>query len=292
MGKMKKSEKAGIVVVVLVAGILIAVGLFMYLKEEKAAPVIVKTEQEKPFVYGEIRRDLVRDPDVPVERTVPPGEALPVHDDESARDEYVRYLNQLKSFCEYLDERDYVRKYAVTEGTYARFLAAIGTLSKAYPRVMGETLDMTRLAANLYHFFRVLGKEDTLLAAEILVRERDKMEALAALLYRWLVLDMEQSEPEAETSLEALYRYGGFFLATLGGQSYLARRDSKTAFLVRYYSLLFVDRADRKTKNPLGIDVAVHLQEIKRDMTFTADLERLSIYKAELKEIEDRLIRR
>lgn len=280
-----KSRKTGMAVLVLAAVILVAAGLFMYLKEEKTAPLPVETEQEEPLVHGEIRKDLVHDP-------AASQEAPPVHGDESPRDEYLRYSDQLRSFCDYLDERDYVRKYAVTEGIYARFLAAIASLSEAQPFVVGETQDMMRLGANLYHFFRILGKEDTLLAAEILIRERDKVEALAALLYRWLVLDMEQLEPEADTSLEALYHYGGFFLATLGGRSYLARRDSKTAFLVRYHSLLLVDRADRETKNPLGIDVAEYLKEITRDMAFTGDLERRPVYQAELKEIEERLLRR
>ncbi|MCK9229854.1 MAG: hypothetical protein M0Q23_01875 [Syntrophales bacterium] len=279
-------KKTAIVVLIVAAGILVAAGLFFYLEEDKTIPAGVQTRQEEPLVRGELRKD--RDQDQAI-----PQETPAVHDDgESARSEYLHYSNQLKSFCEYLDEQDYVGKYAVTEGTRARFLSAIGRLSEAPPLVMGETQDMTRLAANLYHFFRVLGKNDTLLAAEILARERDKTEVLAALVYRWLILDMEQPEPEAKTSLEALYHYGGFFLATLGGRSYLARRDSKTAFLVRCYSLFMVDLADRKMKNSLGIDIAVHLKAISRDMAFTGDLERLAIYEADLKEIEDRLVTR
>lgn len=280
-----KRKKTGIAVLVVAAGIVLAAGLFIYLKEETRPPLPVVAVQEEPLVHGEIRKDPVHDP-------ADPQEAPSVHDGESAREQYLRYSDQLRSFCEYLDERDYIRKHSVTEGTYARFLGVIGSLSETQPFVVGETQDMARLGANLYHFFRVLGKEDTLLAAEILVRERDKVEALAALLFRWLILDMEQPEPEADTSLEALYHYGGFFLATLGGRSYLARRDSKTAFLVRYHSLLLVDRADRETKNPLGIDVAAYLKEIKRDMAFTGDLERRPAYEAELKEIEERLLRR
>jgi len=206
--------------------------------------------------------------------------------------EYERCLMQVKEFCNYLDSRDYVKTYEVEEGTYLRMLAVIERLMKKEPFVVAETMDIRRIISNIYHFYRVLGKEDVLLAAEIMRRERERLEDVMALCHRWLILDMQQENPQTEVSIEELYNYGAFFLSTLGGSSYLARRDSRTSFLVRYYSLLFVDLADRQTKNHYGLDIVQIVERLSADMELIGGLERRGEYQAGLKEIRERLIKR
>ena len=46
-----------------------------------------------------------------------------------------------------------------------------------------------------------------------------------------------------------------FFLNTLGGRSYMLRRESKLRMLVSYYAILIVDRANDEKFNRYGIDV-------------------------------------
>ena len=54
--------------------------------------------------------------------------------------------------------------------------------------------------------------------------------------YFWLTLSDEHSKLEiTRPSIEQLYRYACFFLETLGGRSYVFRRDSKVRILTLYY---------------------------------------------------------
>ncbi|MDD5476421.1 MAG: hypothetical protein PHU03_07925 [Syntrophales bacterium] len=267
--------------------IIVAGGIYFYLGHEKIPEVAEYKEEKEPFVIGEIRE---KEPMI-VREAPPPAEEISPLEPPLEKKDYYHYLEQLRSFCDYLDGSNYIMEYGVEEGTYLRLLSIIKKLSKSGPVIVGETLDADRLAANLYHFYRILGKNDALLAASILTREREKMEPLMALLYQWITMDMDQEIPEADTSIEALYRYGAFFLVTLGGKSYLARRDSKTSFLVRYYSLLIVEWADREMKNPYGIDVLFHLDMLVTDMVLMGNLEKRSNYEEKLRQLRLRLVR-
>ena len=52
-----------------------------------------------------------------------------------------------------------------------------------------------------------------------------------------------------------MYEYAGFFLNTMGGRSYLFRRDSRSRLLVNYYSILLIDLANEQGINRHGIDI-------------------------------------
>ena len=52
-----------------------------------------------------------------------------------------------------------------------------------------------------------------------------------------------------------MYEYASFFLHTLGGRSYLMRRDSKVRLLTTYYCILVLDRANDSGMNPNGVDI-------------------------------------
>jgi hypothetical protein len=88
-----------------------------------------------------------------------------------------------------------------------------------------------------------------------------------------------------------LYEYAGFFLNTLGGQSYLYRRDSITRTLTKYYSVLILDMANRETMNPYGIDIRPHLTLIQEDLRNLGTLKNSDEYLARLKEIESLVVR-
>ena len=60
-------------------------------------------------------------------------------------------------------------------------------------------------------------------------------------------------------SLSVLYDYAGYFLNTLGGRSYLLRRDSKIRILSMYYCVLILDIANDKGLNSNGIDIRPHI---------------------------------
>jgi len=61
-------------------------------------------------------------------------------------------------------------------------------------------------------------------------------------------------------------------LNTLGGRSYLFRRESGTRLLVNYYSVLVIDRANREGINRHGIDLARILPLLTREIEATGQL--------------------
>lgn len=205
------------------------------------------------------------------------------------RDDYALLLEEVKRFCRYLDRRAYVREYDVFEGTYARGLDIVARLVEKRPRVSGETQNMATLTANLYHLYRAMGRQNIQLISDVFIHERNRTEEAMDLIYRWLIMDMGHPDARTAISLEAFYDYGAFFLSTLAGKSYLARRDSKLRILVIYYSILIVWKAEREHKNCYGIDIRPHVETLEEDIRNYKNLEDGERYLKKLEEIKRKL---
>jgi len=163
---------------------------------------------------------------------------------------------QIKALYSYLDQKDYIKAYNLENGTFGLFQETEKYLSEKPPTVIGETRDLITLLRNLAHFYRVLGKKRLILIQEILKNEADIIEPAMAIFFTWLTHDDDcKVEKVSPPSLKILYEYSGFFLNTIGGHSYLFRRDSKVRTLISYYSVLLLDRANEKALNPYGIDI-------------------------------------
>ncbi|OPL15229.1 MAG: hypothetical protein AVO39_02190 [delta proteobacterium MLS_D] len=279
----------------------VAAMVLLYLTGNDSGDAAKYSRTEKPIHIGEITNGAAQDRVVSAkgeERPMSSGESSAstgrtgIDENNDGKDAYQKHLEAIRSFCSYLDEQDYVKKYDVTEGVYFRMLAVIDKLSRHTPSPVAEASDTMRLTANLFHFYRVMGRKDTLLAAEILLRERDRIEAIFPHLYGWLMLDCRHPRPRTSVSLETLYEYGAYFLTSLGGRSYLARRDSKIGFLVRYYSLLVVEQADAQQKNYYGVDLLPYAEMLAVDATVISGLEHKPGYEAKLKEIRGKLLTR
>jgi hypothetical protein len=88
--------------------------------------------------------------------------------------------------------------------------------------------------------------------------------------------------------LPKLYPYAVFFLNTLGGSSYLMRRDSRVRNLTRYYCLLLIDEANRRKMNRLGLDIRPPLDLLLADLKGAANLEGKEAYLENLRTIRAR----
>lgn len=163
---------------------------------------------------------------------------------------------QIKAFFGYLDQKDYIKAYKLENGTSGLFQQTQKSLSQTPPTVVGEMRDLFTLIHNLAHFYRALGKNQLTLIQTIVENEADIIEPAMAIFYAWFSHD-EPCEVNAmrPPPLKLLYEYAGFFLNTLGGRSYLFRRDSKLSALISYYSILVLDRAYDEALNPYGIDI-------------------------------------
>jgi hypothetical protein len=140
---------------------------------------------------------------------------------------------------------------------------------------------------NITFFYRILGKDTLLMIKDILAAETTMVEPVAALLYEWL--DPLQSRAEASpVSPEMMYDYTGFFLQSMGGRSYLFRRDPGVRMLTLYYSLLVLDQANQAGINREGIDIVPPLDDLIRELRYSRRLTNRHSYLETLREIRAR----
>jgi hypothetical protein len=116
----------------------------------------------------------------------------------------------------------------------------------------------------------------------ILDRESDKIEDVATELYTWTIVNQcMDNRLQMELPLDKVYEYAGFFLNTMGGRSYLFRRDSRSRLLVNYYAILIIDRANMENMNHYGLDINAVLPQLIREIESTNQL----IYKEDYLDI-------
>jgi hypothetical protein len=175
--------------------------------------------------------------------------------------------NQIVAFFAYLDEKGYIEKNGLTGSAYNQYELMVNDLSSKIPIITGETENLTNLFSNIAHFYRVLGKERLFLVSDILKNEYDIFEHAMKLFYTWYTYENDaEKRIKGRPSMKVLYDYAGFFLATLGGRSYLFRRDSDIRILMTFYSVLIVDLANDKGLNSNGIDIRPTVRTIYNDI--------------------------
>ena len=85
-----------------------------------------------------------------------------------------------------------------------------------------------------------------------------------------------------------IYNYAGFFLQSMGGRSYLFRREPGIRMLTLYYSLLVLDQANRAGLNAEGIDIGPPVEALIREIRYSRRLSGRLQYIQTLKEIQER----
>ena len=190
---------------------------------------------------------------------------VPPESQENSLEEIER---QVAAFFAYLDSKEYVQAYELNGGTYNQYELSVQKLSANFPVVTGETDSLYNLFLNIAHFYRVLGKKRVYLIREILQNESEITEPLMRTFYRWYTFDGQTTGTlRGRPKLSVLYQYAGYFLKTLGGRSYLLRRDSKTRILTTYYCVLILDLANDKGLNSDGIDIRPHIEMTFNDIS-------------------------
>lgn len=198
---------------------------------------------------------------------------------------------QMESFFNYLDSRDYISSRDL-EGGSAAFLQRCVAASMADPPInIAEMQNLLRLVKNVTHFYRVLGKERLTVLKEILTTEERVLEPAMAVFYAHIV-ECRQPLPgdDRPLSLERIYDYAGYFLNTLGGRSYLLRRESRIRMLVNYYAILIVDRANDEKFNRYGIDVRPYIDFLFYDISNQRGLTYRERYLTRLKALRDKYL--
>jgi hypothetical protein len=75
---------------------------------------------------------------------------------------------------------------------------------------------------------------------------------------------------------------------TLGGRSYLMRRDSKLRLLTTYYCILVLDRANDSGMNPNGVDIRPIIAATANDIRSQKGLIHQKAYLAELSRLAEK----
>jgi len=279
---MEKKTKQTIVLFIVVLVVVVLVLLFgrNYFFAEKNE--VIKEESEKVLKEEKKPLTIVEEKEKPPpEKTVVLRKPLKVK-----KSEYEKLREEVMIFFDYLDHQDYVRAYKIKGGTYEHSKKLISKLSTSPPVVSGETKDLFSILRNMAHFLRTLKRNNVSLIKNILSREKEITEPSMDMLFQWIIMEMERKNGEIKVSLANLYEYAGFFLNTLAGKAYLARRDSKTRILLTYYSILVLDMANKKKLNRHGIDILPPLNLALDDISKYSGLEDKKRYLKKLREIK------
>ena len=200
-----------------------------------------------------------------------PGKEQP---SAAPQNECLQTADKILLFFEHLDRQNYIREYGVKGSTLDYFRGIINKLIANPPVVVRETDDLFAILNNMAHFFRILGPKDILLIKDVLTHERELIEPTMALFYKWS--EIAPNCPDAELNIDlplaGLYEYAGYFINTLGGQSYLFRRELYLRILIRYYSTLIIDRANSADANRYGIDIRYTLDSLISEIQNNANL--------------------
>lgn len=217
------------------------------------------------------------------------GTQAPGRDAENRPVDCEKVEAQLTSFFQYLDSRDYLSDRVLDGGSVGFFRECASLLMAKPPVNIAEMKEIFRLVKNVTHFYRVLGKDRLVLARDILAEEDRVLEPAMAMFYDWLA---ECGRPlpgdEQPLSIERMYDYAGFFLNTLGGRSYLLRRESRVRMLVNYYSILIIDRANDEKFNRYGIDVRPYIDYLFYDISNQKGLAYRERYLTRLTSLRDK----
>ena len=169
---------------------------------------------------------------------------------------------ELARICATLDSREYLGETGSVGGSCALLSEVTVALAQRPPDPSLELRSYETILANVFHMFRVAGRERMDVLRRALRAEQELAEPLALALYRWAA-SRENCARSGDTPIrqETLYAYAGFLFQTMGGQAYLRRRSPRVEALASFYALLILDQAERDGRNPLGFDV---LPEIGR----------------------------
>jgi hypothetical protein len=194
---------------------------------------------------------------------------------------------RLRTFLDDLDKKNYIQDFKLKQPVRKQLDSLKEKLAAKPPAVVRETDDLYTVIGNTAHFFRVIGKDNILLLKSILEHEKDGMENMAAALHA-ASIGPDCPADTVQLPFNAAYEYSVFFLNTIGGRSYLFRREARTRLLTNYYALLLIDEANVRGLNSHGMDISGAIQPLIREIEATNQLVRKDEYVAKLRELAER----
>jgi hypothetical protein len=195
---------------------------------------------------------------------------------------------QLLALVQYIDSKKYAEEYQIEDGAFGLFVSSLIRLTKNRPKVADERDGALSFIRNISYLYRILGKKRLLCFRKIMTEEPEIIETTFILFYKWMKYG-ESCDNSFMTppTFSIMYDYACYFLSTIGGQSYLIRRDSTTRILMTYYSTLIVHQANLTQQNRYGLDIKPFVKKLKEEITQFHALAFRDIYSANLAKIPE-----
>ncbi|MGR0481006.1 MAG: hypothetical protein ACTFAL_06255 [Candidatus Electronema sp. V4] len=194
---------------------------------------------------------------------------------------------KLRGFLDDLEKKSYLKEFNLRQPLRKHLDSMKDKLAAKSPTVVRETDDLYTVISNTAHFFRVIGKDNIQLLKTLLEQEQGKLEDMAAALHA-ASIGPDCPADTVQLPFSMAYEYSVFFLNTIGGRSYLFRREARTRLLTNYYALLLIDEANVRSLNSHGINISGMIQPLIREMEATNQLARKEEYLARLRELAER----
>jgi hypothetical protein len=199
----------------------------------------------------------------------------------------------LHAFCTSLDGSETWRSHKVGQESWSFFADLLAAMEQRLPATGGISYQPQVIVENGFYFSRLLGRKRVDVIRDILKYEGDLAEPLMGALYHWLMLGRRCDTPGPNPEqFKAMYHYACFFLNTLGGQSYLFRRDSRIGLLTRYYATLIVHEANLRKMNEAAIDIRFFLPLVANEIQSRNDLLHAEEYLRTLSELQAHYLQR
>lgn len=216
----------------------------------------------------------------PTTETAPPPSSLEPELQTSSKS-CKKIANELHLFFKKLDTQEYIKAYTQDKPIQNDLENILTKAIDTPPVNEKETADILTVLKNAAHFFRILGIKDLSMLKDILTNEQPTIEQQLASFYAWSTMEkecQESSKIKIQLPLAKTYEYAAFFLNTLGGQSYLSRRDATLRVLIRYYCVLILNQATQQSLNKYNISLPYHLKAVIQDITNSDFLENQALY--------------
>jgi len=199
----------------------------------------------------------------------------------------------LRALLIHLEQQPYVQAYIQGQSAQTELNRILTKLLNTPPINSNETADLLSVIRNSSHLYRVLGRKDLSFLKDIIANEHSAFEQHLATLHAWSTVDKacrDASALEIELPLAKTYEYAAFFLNTLGGQSYLSRRDATVRTLAKYYGVLIVAQAAKQSLDTYNLNLGYHLDSAINDLAHGDFLENQNLYLDRLNKIKKNLL--
>ena len=187
---------------------------------------------------------------------------------------------RLLSFFNYLN-----KKYPSEIPPLTRFRGALSHLAASPPEIMERELDTLALFRNIAHLYRALSGKEVRVFRHWVEMEPDAIEAFLPDLYKVMMDGTCSQVIPVDCTQETAIHYATFFLNTLGGRSYLLRRNARYRILATYYSVLVLHQADLSGTNLYGVNILPHLERLQSEIALYKGLAKKTLYLTTLEKV-------